>query len=134
MGETGEGIAHIEVAGNLIALSWMSRKRAKRGIALKLLSTFLRWAILKRFRTLILYSRTYRNVSADALTRNKVAVIEEWARKEGFEWIEPPHVWNEFCASVLPDELVPYCNPICFNPRRDLYLPGVEWNPINYQV
>ena len=47
-GETGEGIIHIEVTDNSNDMSWMSRKRANRGIALNLLSTFLKWAINMR--------------------------------------------------------------------------------------
>ena len=115
-GEAGEGVVHIEVTDNLNALPWMSRKRAKRGIALKLLSTFLKWVVHKRFRMVTLYSRTYHNVSADALARNKVSVIEEWALKECFKWIEPPQAWFEFCSTVLHDELVLYFGPICFSP------------------
>ena len=132
--EAGEGVIHIEVTDNLNALSWVSRKRAKRGIALKLLSTFFKWVVLKRFRMATLYSRTYHNVSADALARNKVSVIEEWALKEGFKWIGPPQAWFEFCSTVLPDELVPYCDPICFSPCPSLNLSAAEWNPSNYQV
>lgn len=133
-GETGEGVVHIEVTDNLNALSWMSRKRGKRGIALKLLSTFSKWIVLKRFRMVTLYSRTYHNVSADALARSKVSVIEEWDSKEGFKRIEPAQVWFEFRPTVLPGELVAHCDPICFSPRTDLNLYDVEWNPINYQV
>ena len=125
-GATGEGIIRIEVTDNSNAMSRMSRKRDKRGIALKLLSAFLKRAINKRLRLAILYSRTYRDVSADALTRNSVNQIEDWATEEGFTWIETPPIWNEFCLSVDPGGLARYCEPICFAPRSDLNMRDVE--------
>ena len=81
-----------------------------------------------------MYSRTYRNVSADALTRNSVGQIEDWAREEGFTWIEIPGILEKFCQSVDPDELSRECEPIRFSPRSDLRLGAVEWNPSSYQV
>ena len=133
-GETGEGIIHIEATDNSNATSWMSRKRAKRGIALNLLSTFSKRTITMRLRLVFLYSRTYQNVSADALTRNSVGQIEDWALGEGFARVEIPAIWEKFCKSVDPDELSRGCTPVCFSPRSDLLLSAVEWNPISYQV
>ena len=133
-GETGEGIIHIEVTDNSNAMSWMSRKRAKRGIALNLLSTFLKWAINIRLRLGILYSRTYHNVSADSLTRNSVGQIEDWDREECSTSIEIPEIWGKFRQSVDSDELSRECEPICFSPRSDLRLCAVGWNPSSYLV
>ena len=120
MGRDREGIIHIEVADNTNAMSWMSKKRANRGIDLKLLSTFLAWAIHMRLKLDILYPRTYRNVSADALTRNTVGPIEDWALEQGFTWIDIPGILEEFCLSAIPGALSLGCDPICLVPRSDL--------------
>ena len=95
-GIPGEGIAHIAVTDNANALSWAHRRKAKRGIALELLETFLAWAIQLRLEMVIVYPRTYRNVTADALARHSVAQTEEWAWGKEFTWIELPGVRGEF--------------------------------------
>ena len=82
----------------------------------------------------VVYSRTYRNVSADALTRNSVDQIEEWALVKGFAWIEIPDIWGNFGSLATPDNLSPDTLPICFSPRSDPGLHAVEWNPIGYHA
>ena len=111
-GTPGEGIVHIVVADNMNALSGVHRRNAKRVIALELLQTFIAWTIQLRLEIVIDYSRTYRNVAADALTRQSVAKIEEWAAGKEFAWIAFPGVLGDFCASVMPGNLTNDLSPI----------------------
>ena len=92
----GEGIVHNVVTDDVNALSWTHRRKAKRGIALELLQTFIACAIQLRLEIVIVYSRTYHNVSTGALTRQSVAQIGEWALGKEFTWVELPEVWGIF--------------------------------------
>ena len=57
-GIPGEGIVHIVVTDNMNAMSWMNKKRPKRGISLHLLYTFMARGILFRLKIVIVYART----------------------------------------------------------------------------
>ena len=122
------------VSDNTNAISWMTKKRAKKGIARRLLETFLHWIIDHDIAFHSIYARTYHNVSADALTRHTVSQIESWMADSGFKWIELPEVWTEFCntAGCHSDEndVSPWIQPVC----QSLPIEVVEWNPSGYTV
>ena len=99
-----------------------------------LLQTFLACSIPLRLELVIVYSRAYRNVSADALTRQSVAQIAEWASRKEFTWIELPGVRGAFCASAIPGNLANDLSPICVIPRSGLGLRAAEWDPIGYHA
>ena len=75
-----------------------SKKSAKMGLSLKLVKTFSPWTTRVNLNMIVLYSRTYHNVSADALAGNSVDQIEEWAALRDFALIEIPVIWGR----VLP--------------------------------
>ena len=99
-----------------------------------LLETFLACAIRFRLKIVIVYSPTYRNVAADALTRYMADQIDERAEEQGPPWIATPDIWAEFCAFITPDNLSRDLAPICFAPRSDLCLHAAEWGPRSYQA
>ena len=80
----------------------------------------------------ILYSRTYRNVSADALARNSVQQSGEWAFANGSARVGIPEIRETFRKSISPGELPRIWWHICFNPRSDIGLSDVEWAPGSY--
>ena len=95
-GIPGEGIVHIAVTDNMNAQSRTHSRKAKRWVVLKQLQTFIAYTIQLRLEIVIVYPRSYHNVSADALTRQSVAQIEEWALGQDFSWIELLGVWAAF--------------------------------------
>lgn len=119
-GLPGEGIVHIAVTDNTNAISWMCRRRAKRGISAKLPDAFLSWDVHLRLKIVIVYSRTHRNCAADAPTRTSAGEIDELASERGVSRIEIPEVWAEFCPSVAPGDLSLYLVPIFCTPRSDV--------------
>lgn len=131
-GVPGEGLIHVAVTDNMNAMSWMNKKLAQRGISSMLLETFSARAIRCRLKIVMAYSRTYREVTADALTRNMVGQIEELASEQGRTRVETPDIWAGFCAFANPDNLSQDRAPICVNPRSDLCLHAVEWGPGSY--
>ena len=88
------------MSGNTNAISWATKKRAKKGAARRLLGTLLDWIANRELANVGVYSRTYRNVSDDVLTRSSVESIEAWMQEKGFSWIELPEIWTEFCNSA----------------------------------
>ena len=120
------------VSDNTNAISWMNKKRAKKGIARRLLETFLHWIVDHDITFHSIYARTYHNVSADALTRNSVTQIESWMEETGFTWIELPEVWTEFCQSAgchgEEDEVLQWRTPC----RPGAPIEIVEWNPSGF--
>ena len=83
----------------------MCKKRARRRIALKLLETCMDWAIHYKLKIVISYSRTYHDFTADAMARNKVGQIEEWADALDFTWIGLPEIWYIFCTTAKSDDM-----------------------------
>ena len=131
-GSAGKGEVLLAAPGNTNAISWMTKKRAKKGIAQRLLGTFLNWIATRDLAYVGIYSRTYHNVSADALTRSSVESIGAWMRETDCKWIEMPEIWTEFCNSAKPratDQTIPP-----FGLPMKLNFPPIiaEWNPSGY--
>ena len=63
------------------------------------------WLIQRKIRVIVFCSCTYRNASADGLTRNSADQIETLAGETGFAWIDHPECWYEFCRGVTPGDM-----------------------------
>ena len=133
-GIPGEGVAHIVGSDNVRAISWMNKRSARRGVSLGILEPFSAWAIRYNLKVVVAYMRTYRNVSADALTRNTMKDIEHRAGDMGCEWVKMPAMWSIFCTSVKHGPQMAEFTPVGLYQILDFSMNSVGWGPIGYTV
>ena len=122
------------VSDNTNAISWMTKKRAKKGAPRRLLETFLDWVVTHELTFVGVYSGAYHNVSADALTRSKVGPIEIWMQEQGFSWVELPEIWTGLRNSATKRSTDLNIRPFGFSSTLDSPLPIAEWGPSGYSA
>ena len=115
-------------------MSWMNKKRARRGIASKLLETFLARAIHFKLKIVIIYFRTYRNVSEDDSTRNTVKQIEHWVDEMNSEWVGIPGLWSISRPSDTKEDMAAGLPVFGLCHKMDVILNVAEWNHSSYTV
>ena len=122
-----KGVSRISVSDKADDISRTNKRPVERRIASELVGNFPKWTIHRDLVLIVVWARTYRNVSEDALTRDSVAQIETWSDEMGFARVVLPDRRYTFCITVGNDTTKSDVSPPKFATTAESPMNAVEW-------